>query len=364
MNIQDLVREKIIGNIKIGTKGEKGPKKLPYFNVEEDKATSKEMVDIFKQLYKENTTKLLIMFTSENPFDFKYKRYVNNKVVCVGNDTKAITIGKDNKGNNTQIEIDCNKDCQQRLSKKCKLVGSLRFVLVGIEADGVWKINTRGGLSLTNIATEIYKYKKVGKSIVNVPFELILTEQQSLAYGPYYSLELHGKDIKPQLTVGSPLELSIEKNAELETKQLTEGKTENKKTTKKANKEEMQEQESIEVEVKVPGINKSEELKNEKTKDNLSDYLVAKKFIPVLINGQNFDKIIFQDGNQQDVEYVLHPKANQDIIKYGVGTEIELISSTIEMDCNILCKYNLLRAVDASGNSIEFNNNEELKKAV
>ena len=64
MNLQSLVRDKIIANVKIGTKTESGlPKKLPYFNVEEDKATSIEMVEIFKKLYPDKPTKLKIMFT-------------------------------------------------------------------------------------------------------------------------------------------------------------------------------------------------------------------------------------------------------------------------------------------------------------
>ena len=100
MNIQDLVRERVIGNIKTGKKNEKGiPEKLPYFHVEEDKGTSYDMVEIFKQLYPGQPTKLKIRFTSENPFNFKFKRYVNGKAVCIGNGTKAITVGKDSKNN-------------------------------------------------------------------------------------------------------------------------------------------------------------------------------------------------------------------------------------------------------------------------
>ena len=191
MNIENLVREKIIGNIKIGTKGANGlPKKLGYFNVEEDKATSSDMVKIFKELYPDKPVKLKIMFTSENPFNFKYKRYVKGKVVCIGNDSKAITIGKDSNNRNTQIEVECNENCQQRLTGACKLVGSLKFVLVGIDAGGLWKINTSGGFSLSNIATEIVKYKKANMSIKGVPFELTLREQESLAYGVYYSMLL------------------------------------------------------------------------------------------------------------------------------------------------------------------------------
>ena len=137
MNIQDLVRERVIGNIKTGKKNEKGiPEKLPYFHVEEDKGTSYDMVEIFKQLYPGQPTKLKIRFTSENPFNFKFKRYVNGKAVCIGNGTKAITVGKDSKNNNTQIEVECNEECSHRQSGKCKLKGTLKFALDGIEAGG------------------------------------------------------------------------------------------------------------------------------------------------------------------------------------------------------------------------------------
>lgn len=350
MNIESLVKEKIIGNIKIGTKSEKGyPKKLPYFNVEEDKATSIEMVNIFKQLYPNKPTKLIIMFTSESPFDLKYKRYVNNKLVCIGNDTKAVTIGKDSKGNTNQVEIECNKQCEQRCSKKCKLIGSLKFVLVGIEAGGVWKINTGGGFSLTNIATEIFKYKKAEKSIVGVPFELTLTEQDSLGYGVYYSLNLQGIDMKPQLTVQRPEELETIVQNSQENKQLLESKKYDKEDEEKTDKKESELVDIAE--------------KKEQSEENHSNYLTLKGFKPTIINNRKFDKIIFQDINCQDVEYVLHLKANQELIKCMPGTVIEMISSKVEENINVLCKYEIKKMVDTEGNVVEINNNE-MKEAV
>ena len=48
--------------------------------------------------------------------------------------------------------------------------------------------------------------------------------------------------------------------------------------------------------------------------------MTTKKFMPTLVKGNKFDKIIFQDMNNQDVEYILHPRANQDILKYSVRT--------------------------------------------
>lgn len=358
MKIENLVREKIIGNIKIGTKSEKGyPKKLPYFNVEEDKVTSIEMVNIFRQLYKNKPTKLIIMFTSESPFDLKYKRYVNNKLVCMGNDIKAVTIGKDGKGNTNQVEIECNEQCEQRCSKKCKLIGSLKFVLVGIEAGGVWKINTGGGYSLTNIATEIFKYKKAGRSIVGVPFELTLTEQDSLGYGVYYSLGLKGIDMKPQLTGEIPQNEEKLITNKQEDKQLTEEKKETKRETKKEKIEEKAKESEV---IDEP---KTEDKKEEQPKEDFSNYLTVKKFMPTIINNAKFDKIIFEDINSQDVEYVLHPKANQELIKCMPGTIIEMTKSKVEADRNILCRYEIKQRIDADG-SITQTNNNEMKEAV
>lgn len=370
MNIQSLVREKIIGNIKIGTKGTNGlPKKLSYFNVEEDKATNSDMVEIFKQLYPNNSTSLKIMFTSENPFNFKYKRYINNKPVCIGNDVKAITIGKDAKGNNKTIEIECNKGCEQRLSGKCKLKGNLKFVLQGIDAGGVWNLSTSGEASISNIATEIVKYQNAGMSIVGVPFELTLTEQQSLAYGTYYSIDLHRTDIKPQL-VGDTIPQLAQSNIN-ESKQLPEGvKQENEKKEKKENQKpkiqnvEKQENKAEQQKTRAEEENKLEkqEIKvEEENKEDLSNYLTVKRFMPTLIKGQKFNKIIFEDINSQDVEYILHPKANQEIMNYGAGTLIELKEAKMEMDRNILCKYEVKNIMNLD----EMNtNNEELKKAV
>jgi len=342
MNIQNLVREKVIGNIKTGKKGTNGlPQKLSYFHVEEDKGTSAEMVEIFKQLYPGKPNKLKIRFTSENPFDFKFKKYVNGKAVCIGNGTKAITVGKDAKNHNMQIEVECSENCEHRQSGKCKLKGSLKFELEGIRAGGVWNLSTSGGFSLSNIATEIVKYKKAGMSIVGVPFELTLHEQQSLAYGTYYSIDLQRTDIKPQLVADEIPQLT-QNNIE-QAKQLTDGNKKDK-----------------EIIPKEQNTDKTENIE----KEDFSNYMTVKKFMPTLINGQKLDKVIFQDMNGQDVEYVLHPKANKDVMKYGVGTVIELKKSLVEMNTNILCKYEIKHIINSDGTLTEFNSKEEIKKAV
>ena len=88
----------------------------------------------------------------------------------------------------------------------------------------------------------------------------------------------------------------------------------------------------------------------------------AKSFIPTLVNGRKFEKIIFNDINGQDVEYILHPRADQKIISLGVGTVIDIKEAKMEMDKNILCKYDIKQVQNADGTMSDYV--EELKEAV
>jgi len=339
MDIQSLVRQKVIGNIKIGKTGENGlPKKLGFFNVEEDRVTDKEIVKVFKQLYGNEPHKIVVRFISDNFFTLRFKRYTNKKAVCTGNGTRAITIGKDERGNQKQVEIEClGKECEQLKLGKCKLKGSLKFVLDGIEAGGVWNLSTTGGDSLSNIAREILEHKNNGESMIDVPFELWLTEKEHMVYGTYYVINIKRKDYKPKLTVTNEQQ-----------KQLTSGNT-----NKKENKE-------IKEVNNTKTTNHLEECKN--PKEDFSNYLIFNKSMPTIINNKKFDKIIFEDVKGQNVEYVLHPKASKDILKYGMGTVIELVKSVKEAERDILCSYNIKQVIH-EGKLVEFNS-QEIKKAV
>lgn len=375
MNIQNLVREKVVGNIKTGTKGEDGiPKKLPYFNVEEDKGTDSDMVDIFKRLYPGKPKELYIEFVSEDPFNFKFKRYVNGKAVCIGNDAKAITVGNDERGNKRQIEVECNSLCPHRLSGKCKLKGSLKFVLKGIEAGGVWNLSTSGGISLSNIASEIMKYKKAGMSIVGVPFKITLTPQESLAYGIYYSIDLKRMDIKPQLTGEVPQELDNSNLLQEGTKQITEGKkanvvadvsTLNQKEEKTKTKKEKIEKPKENENVDKTNAENQENTKTEgdKQEEDFSNYLTVEEISPITINNVNFQRVITVDSNSQEIEYILHPKANKELLECGAGTTIVILSSKIEIGKNVICKYEIKHKMPKQITENELNN-EELKEAV
>lgn len=347
MEIQSLIRERIVANIKIGKKGKNGiPQKLPYFNVEEDKVTNKDIVDVFKQKYPDKPSKLQIRFISENPFSFNFKKYVNGKAICIGNGEKAITIGKDAKNNNTQVEIECSEECENRLSGKCKLKGSLKFVLDGIEAGGVWNLSTSGGMSLSNIASEIVRHKKAGLSIVGVPFELTLTEQQSLAYGTYYSIDLHRTDIKPKL---------VDDNI----KKLPEA---NKEDSKRLNDKTTKQLESPKEKEEIKNTNETEKEKKDEKMD-FSKVCMIDKIMPTIIKEKKFNKIIFTNANNEKVEYLLHPKADQKVLSIGIGSCIYINKTMSENGVNILCTYDIKQIMQPDGKLVEYKE-EKLKEAV
>ncbi len=292
MNIQNLAKERVIGNVKIGTKkGNNLPKKLDYFNVEEDKVTSEDIVNIFKQLYPNKPTKLKIRFVSEEPLKLSYRRYVNHKAVCIGNGSNAKTIGKDSNG------------------KRAK------------------------------IASEIFKYQQANMSIVNVPFELSLNEVDDPLYGIYYSIDLHRTDIKPMLTNNVTV-LTSGSKLENEIQQLPEGEKEEiaiNKENEKVN------------EISKTKEEKTDNSNNNEVKEDFSNCLMVKEIKPQIVNNVKLNQIIFQDVNFQDVSYILHPNAEKDILEYGAGTLIELISSTMEMGHNILCEYKIKQIIDKDG---------------
>lgn len=346
MEIQSLIRERVVANIKIGKKGKNGiPQKLAYFNVEEDKVTSKDIVDVFKQKYSDKPTKLNIRFTSENPFSFNFKKYVNGKAICIGNGEKAITVGKDAKNNNTQIEIECSEECENRQNGKCKLKGNLKFILDGIDAGGVFNLSTSGGFSLSNIASEIVANKRAGLSIVGVPFELTLTEQESLAYGTYYSINLHRTDMKPKL---------VEDN----TAKLPEGK---KEDSKKLNDKPKQ-LESPKEKEEIKNTNETEKEKKDDKMD-FSKVCMIDKIMPTIVNGKKFNKIIFTNANNEKVEYLLHPKADQKVLSIGIGSCIYVTKTMTENEINILCTYDIKQVMQPDGKLVEYKE-EKIKEAV
>ena len=60
---------------------------------------------------------------------------------------------------------------------------------------------------------------------------------------------------------------------------------------------------------------------------------------------------------------MLHPKANQNIIKAGVGAVIDIKKTAMELNRNILCEYEIKQIKDANGTLKDYIE-EELKEAV
>ena len=144
--------------------------------------------------------------------------------------------------------------------------------------------------------------------------------------------------------------------------QLIEGKTENIKTeaNQEVKQEEVQASNSIEV-------NKSKESNKQAdtNKKDFSNYFSIDKIMPTIVSKSKFDKVIGFDNNNQRIEYILHPKADQELLKYTRGTIIEIVNSKVEANRNVLCKYKLVQTMTQEElDKIEKNENIELEKAV
>ena len=75
VDIQELVNNKVIGNVRSGSKGKDDrPIKYPYFDVHIDKSTSEMAVEIFNKLYS-NPKSLKIRFLNQNPIHVNLERY-------------------------------------------------------------------------------------------------------------------------------------------------------------------------------------------------------------------------------------------------------------------------------------------------
>ena len=102
-----------------------------------------------------------------------------------------------------------------------------------------------------------------------------------------------------------------------------------------------------------------------KAKKDFSNYFTIDKIIPTIVNNSKFDKVIGFDNNNQKIEYILHPKADQELLKYTRGTIIEIINSKVEANRNVLCKYKILQTMTQEElDKIEKKENKELKEAV
>ena len=87
------------------------------------------------------------------------------------------------------------------------------------------------------------------------------------------------------------------------------------------------------------------------------------KIIPTLIKGQKFNKIIFDNATNKTVEYILHPEANKDVLKLGIGTVIYITETSIQAGIDILCRYEIKQVMNPDGSLSEYNENK-IKEAV
>lgn len=320
VNLKEFLKGRLLGNVRTGIRGENDrPIKLAYFNVHIDKSTPSLAVELFNEAYN-NPNKIKIKFVCQNPMISYYERYEGKRRKCYGNGKKARRI--DDAGKPEIIE--CNeKECSYRKNGKCKKAARLYFYMDKISPDeGVWCYPIGSEKGINYIEQRIERANRLGKDLTNEWYELYLIEEDSPAKGKNYIPDI--RQIK---------------NIEEKDTSCNQDKNPNqiKNNAKNLNKTDN-------------GNNK-----NNTNSNNAKKYLMLKGFAMTIFENQKVPKIKFMNTEKKDVEVVLLPNGNQEILKLKPGSII-LPLKIVKTDTNILLNdYKILKAIS---------NEIENKKAV
>lgn len=183
VNIQEYLKDKILGNIKIGARDQNDrPLKYGYFNVHIDKVTSSLAVELFNEVYNKPKS-LKIKFVNQNPIQLSLECYTGKKRLCYGNKKEAIRI--DDKGKKNKIQ--CNyEDCIYAQEGKCKYIARLYFKLDKLEDEGIWCYPTGNQNGIGKMLKRIVRSNRIGEDITKNWYELFLTPEPSEYRGINY----------------------------------------------------------------------------------------------------------------------------------------------------------------------------------
>jgi hypothetical protein len=162
-----------LGKIRIGIKeeGKNYPKGVDYFVCPEE----------VQAVYGERPKKLNILFHSddiEEVFPQYYKRYgMGTGLVCKGDGETASAI---NTKSGEFEEIEClGTECSFYTSNKCKRIGNLHFMIVGVNRLGVYQLDTSSINSIVNVNGGIEYAKLMTKGrLAMIPFILEVIPQE------------------------------------------------------------------------------------------------------------------------------------------------------------------------------------------
>lgn len=181
--LSDIVRIPRLGKIRLGIKAKSKDKGVQY-----PKATDYFVVpDEVKAVYGEKPTELEIMFPVEDPEIFAQqwlRAYsLTQGLVCIGNGIDAhrkvdIATGAMADHETKQWEwkeMTCDsQECPEYLTKRCRRVMNLQFLLPNVPGLGVYQIDTSSFYSIVNINSMIKMIKGILGRCSMVPLTLAL----------------------------------------------------------------------------------------------------------------------------------------------------------------------------------------------
>ena len=199
-----------LGKIHLGVKAISGsgaeyPKAVDYFVVPEE----------VKAVYGEKPKDLDIMFPLEDENQFApqfLKCYSRSQgLVCKGDGATAwrkadIETGNVASGKTVEWdwkEVPCNmQDCPEYLSKKCRRVMSLMFLLPKVEGLGCWQIDTSSFNSIVNINSMVKLLRGILGRCSMIPLTLVLRPRDVSPKGEKKKT-VHVMDIKQNIKLSS-----------------------------------------------------------------------------------------------------------------------------------------------------------------
>ena len=262
LNLENLVNSRPIGNIHSGEKdGDDKIHKHDYFNVHLDKSTSSMAVEIFNEVYK-NPKTLKIRFVKQNPIEVYLERYQGKRRKCFGNGKEATLL--DDKGNKNSVECNVNT-CPYFKNGQCKYRARLYFVIDKLENDGVWCYPFGSEKGIRNIVQRIIRANRLNEDLTKDWYELFLNAEIAPTKGENYIPDIRKLE-----------EVSKEKNEE----------------------------------------------KEDKKKEEKTNYMMLKGFDVAMINDIEYPMLNLVDTNKNEVNVVLPPSSNQEILNFMQGTII------------------------------------------
>jgi len=182
-NLSDIVRIPRLGKVHLGIKVEQ-PGKSPYPKATDYFVVPPEVAEVFGEQPKE----LPIMFPTEDPNQFAQqwlRRYsLTQGLVCIGDGMTArrkidlatgATADRNTKDWEWKEGLTCDpQECPEYMSKHCRRVMNLQFLIPECEGLGVWQVDSSSFYSILNINSMIRLLKATIGRCSMIPLTLAL----------------------------------------------------------------------------------------------------------------------------------------------------------------------------------------------